>query len=117
MSIEREAMAAAAEEDIIDDLGSEFINEPAGTTGPSFRASDLLPDMSFVLAPTGEGLVEDYIDHAMNPRGSHGVARILRGATGMLGQLNYAIIDIALGTMEVMKEGKQANVKASNGEQ
>lgn len=111
MSLEREAMAAAAAED---QLEEEILEEPIPPQG--YRVSDLLPDMSFLLAPTGEGSIEDYVDHPMNPNESRGVARILRGATGMLGQLNYAIIDIALGTIEVMKEGKKPHAEASNGE-
>lgn len=99
--LEREAVEAALE----DELQEEF--EPvAEPTQPQFRASDLLPDMSFILSPTGDGSIDDYTDHPMNPKGSKGTARILRGATGMLGSLNYAIIDIALGAVELMKEGK-----------
>lgn len=113
MSIEREAMEAAAAEDIIDDIPGE----PELKAAPQFKVGDLLPDMSFILAPTGDGPVEEYIDHPMNIKGSRGSARILRGLTGMLGQLNYAIVDIALGTIEVMKEGKQAHAEAANGEQ
>lgn len=115
MSILQEAMAENAAADVLEE---EFINEAAAQAAPpQSRISDLLPDMSFILAPTGEGTVEDYVDHAMNPKGSKGVARILRGTTGMLGSLNYAIIDIALGSLEVMKEGKQANGKTADGEQ
>lgn len=113
MSIEREAMEAAAAEDLIDEIPVE----PAPSAGPQpgIRISDFLPDLSFLLAPTGEGSVEDYIDHPMNIKGSKGSARILRGLTGMLGQLNYAIVDIALGSIEVMREGRQANAEAADG--
>lgn len=113
MSIENEAIAAGAAEELED----KIIDETISPASHGLRMGDLLPDMSFILAPTGDGPIENYVDHVMNPHGSRGTARILRGATGMLGSLNYAIIDIALGTMELMKEGKPAHAEATDGEQ
>ncbi len=65
-------------------------------------------DFSFLKAETGEGTIEDYLDHPMNFNKSLSVARMLRGATGLFGSLRLAIIDIALGAFEFAKEGKQA---------
>lgn len=64
-------------------------------------------DLSFLQAKTGEGAIESYIDHPLNFNNSQGVARIIRGATGMLGALDLAIIDIALGILELWKGRKK----------
>lgn len=84
------AAAAALPEDIIDDF------EPA--------ARIAMPDLSFLAAPTGPGSVEEYIAHPLNFDGKKSTARILRGLTGLCGELNYALVDIGLGTIEKMKE-------------
>lgn len=59
-------------------------------------------------AETGEGSVSDYIEHPMNFLKSKGLARVLRGLTGIFGSLSLAIIDIAVGTLEFSKERKGA---------
>jgi hypothetical protein len=61
-------------------------------------------------AETGEGSIGDYIDHPMNFLKSKGLARVLRGLTGIFGSLSLAIIDIAVGTLEFSKERKGAIV-------
>jgi hypothetical protein len=63
----------------------------------------------FLTAKTGSGSVESYLDHPLNFNKSQGLARIIRGATGILGALDLAIIDIGLGLLEFLK-GKKANV-------
>lgn len=60
-------------------------------------------DLSFLKAETGEGPIESYFDHPLNFNESKGMARILRGATGLFGSLNLAIIDIGIGLLDVMK--------------
>jgi hypothetical protein len=115
MSIEQEAINAAAADELRDEIPAAAPDLSGQASGPQFKVGDLLPDLSFLLAPTGDGPVEDYIDHPMNIKGSRGSARILRRLTGMLGQLNDAIVDIALGSIEVMREGKQAHAEAADG--
>ena len=77
-----------------------------------FEQEDHVPaarvNFDFLKAPTGEGSLAEYMDHPMNFNNGKGTARILRGFTGMLGSLNYAIVDIAIGLMEFMK-GKPKN--------
>ena len=71
-----------------------------------------MPDLSFLAAPTGEGDIENYINHPLNFDNKKSTARILRGCTGLCGQLDYALIDIALGVIEKIKEkdtAKNAN--------
>lgn len=60
-------------------------------------------------AETGEGSIGDYIEHPMNFNQSKSVARILRGLTGIMGNLNLAIIDVGLGVLELFK-GEKKNV-------
>lgn len=63
-------------------------------------------DFSILMTPTGEGAIEDYLDHPLNFNKSHGMAQILRGLTGIVGDLKLAIIDIGLGTLRLFKEKK-----------
>lgn len=100
----------AIREELLDDE-PEISIPPLEGPAPSARISDILPDMSFLLSETGSGSIEDYVDHPFNVHGSKGVARVLRGATGLLGNLNYAVIDIGLGVLEVVKEGNTKEVK------
>jgi hypothetical protein len=65
-----------------------------------------MPD--FLKAETGPGGIEEYMDHPLNFSKSKGLARVIRGLTGMLGSLNLAIIDIVVGGLEFMKERKNA---------
>jgi hypothetical protein len=64
-----------------------------------------LPD--FMKAKTGEGSIEDYLEHPLNFNKSNAIARMIRGATGLLGALDLAIIDIGVGLLEFLK-GKKA---------
>lgn len=85
---DEEKAASTAETEIVEEGGRGF-------------------DFSFLMTETGEGSIEDYVDHPMNFNGSKSVARILRGATGFFGSLRLAILDIILGVLEYAKESKQ----------
>lgn len=63
-------------------------------------------DFSFLKAPTGEGSIEEYLQHPMNFNESRGMARILRGLSGMFDNLNYALVDIVVGIMDLSKSSK-----------
>ena len=52
---------------------------------------------------TGQGSIDNYIDSPLNFNKSEGVAQILRGFTGFLGSLDYAILDIILGGLKFYK--------------
>lgn len=90
------ADAAAIDEDPILDDPNLDVNAQ-DLYGPSI-------DLSWIRAKTGPGSIEDYINHPLNGTGSRGVAQILRGATGLAGDLDLALIDIGLGLVEVIKE-------------
>ena len=93
-AIRDEAAEAAAAEQVA--APEDFEDLP----GVSFT----MPDLSFLLAKTGPGAVEEYIDHPLNFDGMKSTARILRGLTGIAGELDYALIDIGLGALEKIKE-------------
>lgn len=56
---------------------------------------------------TGQGTIEDYKEHPLNFNNNSGLGQILRGLTGILGQLDLAIIDIFLGGFKILVERKQ----------
>jgi hypothetical protein len=58
---------------------------------------------------TGEGSIASYEHHPLNRNGDNNISQIIRGCTGMLGNLNFAILDIVLGSMGFVKD-KQNNV-------
>lgn len=70
----------------------------AETSGQMFRIG--IPNFSWLLARTGEGALESYLNHPVNFDGKLSTARIIRGLTGIAGTLDYALIDIALGCFE-----------------
>jgi hypothetical protein len=71
-------------------------DSPSEPTGSRF-------DFSFLKAKTGEGSIDHYLDHPMNFNESRAVARMLRGASGLIGELDLAVIDIAVGAMDFMR--------------
>lgn len=98
-----DAATEAAELKAINDFEEDVIEE-----APSMRFA--MPDLSFLAAPTGDGPIEAYIEHPLNFDHAKSTARILRGATGICGNLNYALVDIALGVIEKIQEkGKKQN--------
>lgn len=97
MSLDYEASMAAAEEKLAQD---EVFEEPEKVK------ESISFDFSFLKAPTGPGGIEDYKTHVLNPSGSAGVAQVLRGVTGLAGDLNLAVLDILFGTFRILQERK-----------
>ena len=98
-------MEDAARQSIFEEKEAEkvigdFKEEPA--PGPGGMSIDL----GFLFAETGEGSIDDYVDHPMNFNSSKGLAQVLRGLTGMFFDLKLAIIDIVLGSFKMVMEGK-----------
>lgn len=112
MSIINDAAKTAVEEQELtfDDLDDSMEVDPQPL--PTSRLGDFLPDLSILTAKTGDGSIEDYVNHPLNFKGSRGMAQMIRGFTGIAGELDYAIIDIALGAFQYAKEGKAGNVLA-----
>jgi hypothetical protein len=59
-------------------------------------------------AETGEGSINSYIDHPMNFSNSMGLAQLIRGLTGIVGNLNLAIVDVIFGALRFSKEKRGA---------
>lgn len=108
-----EAMKEMAEEELMD--GLDDLEEPIKNSA-NFRIEDMLPNLDFILSETGDGSIEDYLEHPLNSRKSKGIAQILRGMTGLLGNLNYAVLDICLGFFEFSKEKGLKNEEPINAE-
>lgn len=64
-------------------------------------------DLSFLKAQTGPGDVADYVNHPLNFAKSEGLGQVIRGLTGMLGEMRYAIVDIIMGAMRFSQERKK----------
>lgn len=85
----------------------------------SFRENSFSFD--FIKAKTGEGSIEDYLEHPLNFNHSKGMGRMIRGLTGLFGDLDLAIVDIMIGALDVVKltkskgVGKDVNVYSSGG--
>lgn len=104
MTIEKDAyQAAQTETDLpeMDDIAAEPMAAAAGEAPQGISI-----DFGFLKAKTGPGSIEDYMDHPMNFKKSKGMAQMLRGFTGIAGELDLAIVDITLGAFQFVKEEK-----------
>jgi len=90
-----------------EDLSADLDEQPQPSC---YQSGAALPqfDFSFLKTPTGSGTIESYLDHVLNPGHSKGLAQMLRGFTGIAGELNLAILDITFGAFEYLKENKKA---------
>lgn len=57
----------------------------------------------FLKAKTGEGAISDYLNHPLNFNQSEGMARVIRGVTGLMGDLDLAIVDVFVGALDLFK--------------
>ncbi len=113
MSLDQEAKRNIFEEKTAEKQIMDEFSGAAETMGPvvdeAVPNGMLRIDFSFLLKKTGPGNVETYLDHPMNPKRSKGRGRFLRGCTGIAGDLDLAIIDIALGGFEMVMEKRSGN--------
>ncbi len=100
MALYEEAVEAIEKEAVEANITGECVEQQRVT----------MPDLSFLAASTGEGSIESYIEHPLNFDKTASTARILRGFTGLCGQLDYALIDILLGIVDKLRgDGHVAN--------
>lgn len=59
---------------------------------------------NFLKAPAISVPIEEYQNHTLNFDKKKSTGRIIRGLEGLLGALNYAIIDLIMGIVEKAKE-------------
>jgi hypothetical protein len=79
------------------------VEAPVAAPGVGERIMSLLMDKLFV--QTGPGPLCEYDTHPLNFNGKRWLSRIIRGCTGIFAALDLAIIDIAVGLIE-MREDK-----------
>lgn len=60
--------------------------------------------LDIILSQTGSGNIESYSNHPLNIKSDKNISQLLRGLTGILGCLNFALIDILLGSMGFIKD-------------
>lgn len=82
----------------------EAVEETVIQEERSSRASEMAGRI--FSAETGEGSIGDYLQHPMNFNQSQGLAQMLRGLTGIVGNLNLAIIDVVMGALRFSREKK-----------
>ena len=73
----------------------------------SNESSFKMPSFGFLKAQSIDRPVESYTEHALNFDKKMSTGRIIRGLEGVLGALNYAIIDIVIGLIEKSRERKE----------
>ena len=86
----------------------ELADEPVPVPGPFH-----LP--GWVTAKSPDEPVEKYINHPLNLPRSPGLARALRGLTGILGSLEYALIDVLIGLVSFVKERMPSEPPGASG--
>jgi hypothetical protein len=92
--------------DFIKDIDSENNIE---NTNPNLQPKQGNKIIDILKSKTGQGSIDSYLDHPLNYNNSKSVGQILRGLTGFCGQLDLAIIDLAMGLISLFK-GKATNV-------
>lgn len=58
--------------------------------------------LDWLQSEPGPGEVESYIGHPLNWDNSLPVARLLRGLTGLVGNLRLAIVDLVVGSLQLL---------------
>jgi len=87
--------------------GADGVSSAGDVAGVSSDAADGL--LGRVLkSETGKGDLSEYLIHPLNYNGSNSLARIIRGVTGLLGNLNLAIVDIFMGLLQFLFERRNA---------
>jgi hypothetical protein len=97
-----------------EDINKSMLDEGLGTpivetnfsTGDEPLVKRSIIDFDKFKAQTGEGELEEYKNHPLNWNNSKSVARIIRGFTGLLGELNFAVVDILIGFFELTNKKK-----------
>lgn len=112
-------MSEVSEGTLLEGVEAEInLQAPTETPEPSSVSmfSKKIEFPSWLKIKTGEGSIEQYIDSPLNFERSRGLAQILRGITGLLGNLDFAIVDVLVGAFNYLKEKKAiAGAKMATG--
>lgn len=86
------------------------VEEQIPDEGPKLTVSRQEPSgfdwASLLKAKTGSGPVEDYLEHPLNFGRSTWLARVIRGLTGLIGELDLAIVDVIIGLAQGFTGGR-----------
>lgn len=105
MSDSMKDMAEALEDEDLEDLGAESLGGESEGSSDSSGSGEAFSFLKRILgAEPPPKPVESYKDHALNFTGKESIAKILRGMEGIAGNLNRAVILIALGLIELYQE-------------
>jgi hypothetical protein len=99
----------------LDQIAEAEVGTEPKLTGPQIEEEMQQPEPNrmnelfsrIFTAETGEGSIGEYIEHPMNFNKSYGLAQMLRGVTGIAGNLKLAVIDIGFGFLRFSKERKE----------
>lgn len=84
---------------IADELDREELETEAHLTEPERSSPGWV---EWLKSEPGPGEVESYLSHPLNWDGSLPVARLLRGLTGLAGNLRLAIVDLVVGSLQLV---------------
>jgi hypothetical protein len=90
-----------------EDKEENNINNESGFNNDENEQKSSNSIINMLKAQTGEGSIQSYSNHPLNMNNNNYVGQIIRGLTGMLGSLNFAILDILLGSFGFIKEKKE----------
>jgi len=90
----------------MENKASDYIREENLEVNESIPEKRSINFFDILKSETGEGNIDSYKNHPLNFNNSNGVSQILRGATGIFGNLNLAILDIMLGIFQLFIDKK-----------
>lgn len=112
-TIDQLAGEAALETD--KNIAEELLGQPEHGAGefidPPDQPQGIRLNLGFLMKETGPGEIEDYIEHPLNFNQSKGIAQVIRGVAGFVGngsQLRLAVLDIVFGLNRFRKGGDAA---------
>lgn len=91
-----------ANDEVIDDIKIPVEHEGMYEQTQPSKSNEMFNRV--LTAETGDGSIGDYIDHPMNFNNSKGLAQLIRGLTGIIGNLNLAIVDVIFGALRFSRE-------------
>lgn len=88
---------------LADELEREEVQlrDPVGTPSPP-KPTPSWSWIDWLKSEPGPGDVESYRQHPLNWDGTYEVAQILRGLTGLLGNLRLAMVDLVVGGLRLL---------------
>ena len=83
---------------------SNEMNNSAIPENNNFQSGN--PIINFIKSPTGQGSISSYDEHPLNFKNNHFLSQIIRGLTGLICNLDLALVDIIVGSVGFFKDVK-----------